>query len=110
MEIRIPFLAALLTLGAHPALAFSCVGEGIGGCHLPTADAIFVGTVLSKVSANTPPVGDPPAPATAAGGRQTRMVVSSIRSARGPNLTVTFRVSEALRGSLEGEVAVKTTR
>ena len=108
MEIRIAFLAALLTLGAHAALAFSCVGEGIGGCHLPTADAIFVGTVLSKVSANTPPVADPPAPAAAAGGRQTRMVVSSRQPAPGPTLTVTFRVSEALRGSLEGEVAVKT--
>jgi hypothetical protein len=108
MENRIAILAAILTLGAHPALAFSCAGEGIGGCHLPTADAIFVGTVLSKVSANTPPVGDPPAPATAAGGRQTRMPVSSDRPATGPNLTVTFRVSETLRGALESEVAVKT--
>ena len=87
MEIRIAFLAALLTLGAHPALAFSCAGEGIGVCHLPTADAIFVATVLSKVS-NTPPVGDAPASATPAGGRQTRMVVSSIRPAPGPSLTV----------------------
>src|SRR4029077_16876147 len=98
MEIRISFLAALLTLGAHPALAFSCVGEGIGVCHLPTADTIFIGRVLSKVSANTPPGGYAPASATAVGGRQ----VSSIQPAPGPNLTVTFRVSEALRGSLEG--------
>jgi hypothetical protein len=102
---RTGWIIAAFCLPAMPATPCSCISGGIGvGCQVPTADVIFLATVVSKEVVWSKPVAERPA----AGEATRRPAYSGSRTTEVPMPTggITLRVAERFHGDVGDTVVL----